>query len=109
MSNIIPIPRVPVSIRPATLDDIPFMDGFRRRTARWWVIFRRSSLKEVLQTGGVLVAEEERVVSCQLSVASEEEKTSRSSYWQLATNNWQLFSLFSPRLHHFPRPVFQAG
>ena len=34
MSQIIPIPKIPISIRPATLGDLPFIDSLQKKTTK---------------------------------------------------------------------------
>ncbi len=56
-SAIVPVARTPVSIRPATLDDIPFMDGLQKKYGKALGYFPTKQFEEYVQTGGVLIAE----------------------------------------------------
>src|SRR5688500_17935372 len=82
-SAIIPIPAVPVSVRPATPADLPFVDALQKKHARMVGFMQRSALEGKIAGGHVLVAEE--VASCELRVASNPGGLSL-----LATDNSQL-------------------
>src|SRR3954447_17028332 len=55
----VPVPRVAVSVRPATLDDIPFMDELQQKYPKQLGRFATSWFEGYIKTGGVLIAEEE--------------------------------------------------
>ncbi|HEX3358498.1 MAG TPA: hypothetical protein VHS31_16105 [Tepidisphaeraceae bacterium] len=84
MSNqIIPIPKIPISIRPATLDDLPFIDGLQKIHTKQVGWMPTKQFEGKIRLGHVLVAEE--VASGELLVASKEASDSS----QLATSNQQ--------------------
>lgn len=80
----LPSPRVPVTIRPATPADVPFMDGLQKRHRKQVGWMPTAQLEGKVAAGQVLVAEE--VASGQLPVASE----GGNGPSPLATDNWQL-------------------
>ena len=74
----LPEPRTPISIRRATMDDIPFMDALQKKHSKELGFFSRAMFEGYITKYTVLVA------SCQLPVASPENAHS------LATDNQQL-------------------
>jgi hypothetical protein len=50
---------VSVTVRPATLDDIPFMDGLQAQYPKQLGRFATSWFEGYIKTGGVLIAEED--------------------------------------------------
>ena len=81
MSQTAPIPRCDVSIRPATLADVPFIDSLQKNYRRRLGFMRTSWLEQRVGAGQVLVAEE--VGSSELVVGSAEQTCS------LPTTNYQ--------------------
>jgi ribosomal protein S18 acetylase RimI-like enzyme len=57
MNAIGPIPRCELSIREATLADVPFMDGLQKKYGRALGYFPTQQFEEYVESGGVLVAE----------------------------------------------------
>ena len=55
--SIIPIPSVEVSIRPATLADVPFMDALQKANGKALGWFPTKQFEGYVEMGGVLVAE----------------------------------------------------
>jgi GNAT superfamily N-acetyltransferase len=58
MSAILPIPRSPITIRVATMDDLPFIDGLQKKHHKQLGFFPRAQLEGYLSNGWVLIAEE---------------------------------------------------
>ncbi len=58
MPAIIPQPRVPISIRPGTIDDIPFMDGLQKLHSKQVGWMPTKQFEGKIKAGHVLVAEE---------------------------------------------------
>jgi hypothetical protein len=83
-NQIIPVPKCAVSIRPATLSDLPFIDGLQKKQTKQVGWFPRKTIEGKIGKGHVLIAEE--VASGQLPVASD----SGGSGTVLATGNSQL-------------------
>ena len=67
MNAIIPIPRCEVSIRPATMEDLPFIDGLQKKHTKQVGWMPTKQLEGKIGAGHVMVAEG-RVVSGQWSV-----------------------------------------
>jgi hypothetical protein len=85
MSNaIIPIPKIPITIRPGTIDDLAFIDGLQKIHTKQVGFMPTKQFEGKIGAGHVLIAEE--VASGQLPVASD----SGGSGTVLATNNSQL-------------------
>ena len=80
----LPQPRVPVAVRAATAADLPFVDKLQKLHTKQVGFMPRQQLAGKIDAGNVLIAE--GVVSCQLSVASEEGPTASP----LTTGNSQL-------------------
>src|SRR4051794_36398551 len=57
MSLIVPIPKVPIHIRAATMADVPFMDGLQKKTSRAVGFMTGKMLEGYVGLGAVLVAE----------------------------------------------------
>ncbi len=57
---IIPISRVPIAVRPATIADVPFMDALQRVHAKQVGFFPTKQFEGSIKLGRVLVAEEEQ-------------------------------------------------
>src|SRR3954468_23325895 len=57
-SAIVPIPRVPVNVRVATMDDLPFMDGLQKKYGKALGYFPRKQFEGYIGGGDVLVAED---------------------------------------------------
>ena len=62
----LPTPRVPMSVRVGTRDDIPFMDTLQKKHSKALGFFPRAQMEGYIDAGNVLVAEE----SGQCSVGS---------------------------------------
>jgi hypothetical protein len=58
MSSILPIPRCPVTVRVATLADIPFIDSLQKMHAKMVGWMPTKQLEGKIRLGHVLVAEE---------------------------------------------------
>ena len=58
MSAIIPVPRFPISVRPATLADVPFMDALQKLHTRQVGWMPTKQFEGKIKAGHVLVAEE---------------------------------------------------
>ncbi len=58
MSQIIPIPRLSVTVRPAVLSDVPFMDALQRVHAKQVGFFPTKQFEGSIKQGRVLIAEE---------------------------------------------------
>src|SRR5689334_22907608 len=56
MNAIVPIARTSIAIRPATLDDVPFMDGLQKQYNKQLGHFKTEWFEGYIKTGGVLVA-----------------------------------------------------
>jgi len=56
----LPASRTPVAVRPATLDDVPFMDALQKRHGRQLGFFPRAQMEGYVRAGHVLVAEGRR-------------------------------------------------
>jgi hypothetical protein len=84
MNQIIPIPKIPITIRPGTMDDLPFIDGLQKKHTKQVGFMPTKQFEGKIGAGHVLIAEE--VASGQLPVASD----SGGSGTVLATNNSQL-------------------
>jgi hypothetical protein len=85
-SAIIPIPQIPVNVRVATADDVPFIDALQKKHSRMVGFMKTQALLGKVAAGEVLVA----VASGQLPVASGGQPSS------LATGNLQLATHPSP-------------
>jgi ribosomal protein S18 acetylase RimI-like enzyme len=57
MSAIVPISGVTVSVRPATMDDVPFMDGLQSQYTKALGHFKTEWFEGYIAMGGVVVAE----------------------------------------------------
>src|SRR5262245_60633766 len=71
MSSIIPIPRIAVSVRPGTLDDLPFIDALQKKHTKQVGFMPTKQLEGKIKAGHVLVAEEGRGVGSGLRSGSE--------------------------------------
>ena len=58
MNAIIPIPQIPISIRVATIDDLPFIDGLQQKHSKQVGFLQTKALEGKIKAGHVLVAEE---------------------------------------------------
>src|SRR5215213_3487273 len=67
---IVPIPRVPVSVREATLADVAFIDSMQRENRDQLGFLADTWIENKIEAGQVLIAEE--VAGCELLVASED-------------------------------------
>ena len=57
MSAIIPIPKIPISVRPATMDDLPFIDQLQKKHTKQVGWMPTKQLEGKIKAGHVLVAE----------------------------------------------------
>src|SRR5438132_251746 len=64
MSNIIPIPRVSVNVRPATIEDLPFIDSLQKAHTKQVGWMPTAQLEGKIKAGHALVAEEMRNSEC---------------------------------------------
>jgi hypothetical protein len=58
MNQIIPIPKIPITVRPATMDDLPFIDGLQKKHSKQVGFLHREALEGKVKAGHVLIAEE---------------------------------------------------
>ena len=58
MNAIIPVSSVPITIRPATMDDIPFIDSLQKQNSKQLGFFRRAQLEGYIKNGWGVIAEE---------------------------------------------------
>src|SRR5690349_4628665 len=58
MNSIIPVPKLPITIRPATMDDLPFIDGLQKVNTKQVGWMPGKQLEEKIGRGDVLIAEE---------------------------------------------------
>ena len=58
MQAIIPISRVPITVRPATMDDIPFIDSLQKQNSKQLGFFRRAQLEGYIRNGWTVIAEQ---------------------------------------------------
>jgi hypothetical protein len=56
MSQIIPIPRIPVSVRPGAPDDLPFIDALQKKHAKQVGWFPTKTIEGKIKAGHVLLA-----------------------------------------------------
>src|SRR4051794_5176801 len=61
MSAIVPIPPVPVSVREATLADVPFIDALQKLHHKQLGFMRTSWIEGKIKAGQILIAEESGV------------------------------------------------
>ncbi len=57
MSAIIPVPRIPITVRPATMDDLSFIDGLQKKHTKQVGWMPTKQLEGKINAGHVLVAE----------------------------------------------------
>src|SRR5262245_9223224 len=57
---VVPVPRVAIEIRVATLADVPFMDGLQKKYGKALGYFPTKQFEGYVGSGGVLIAEEKR-------------------------------------------------
>src|SRR5438105_3451006 len=87
----VPLPRVPITTRVATMDEVPFMDRLQKMHTKMVGWMPTAQFEGKIKLGHVLIAEEKKAVSCQLLVASEESLDKQASSAPLpATGNSQL-------------------
>jgi hypothetical protein len=67
MSAIIPIPKMPITIRPATMEDLPFIDSLQKKHTKQVGFMPTKALEGKVRLGQVLVAEERSEVRDQKS------------------------------------------
>src|SRR5687767_11673040 len=60
MTQIIPLPRTPIHIRPATIEDIPFIDSLQKVHRKQVGFMPKGQLEGKIADGHVLVAEDRR-------------------------------------------------
>src|SRR3954469_7460989 len=58
MSAIIPIPKFPINIRPATMDDLSFIDALQKKTTKQVGFMPTKQFEGKIKLGHVLIAEE---------------------------------------------------
>ena len=58
MSAIIPQPRCPITIRPATMGDLPFIDAMQKMHSKQVGLMPTKQLEGKIKAGHVIVAEE---------------------------------------------------
>jgi hypothetical protein len=59
MPAIIPIPRIPITVRPGRIDDLPFIDALQRAQTKQVGWMPTKQIEQKLASGQVLIAEEE--------------------------------------------------
>src|SRR4051812_13156171 len=57
MSAIIPIPKFPVSVRPATMEDLPFIDGLQKKHTKQVGFMPTKQFEGKIKLGHVIIAE----------------------------------------------------
>jgi len=69
MSSVIPIPRIPITIRPGTIEDLPFMDALQKKHTKQVGFMPTKQFEGKIKLGHVLVAEESRGtgIGCRVS------------------------------------------
>ena len=60
MNAIVPIPRCSMTVRPAVAADVPFMDRLQKLHGKALGYFPTKQFEGYVQSGGVLIAEDER-------------------------------------------------
>ena len=58
MNAIVPIARRPISIRTATMDDLPFLDALQKKHSKALGYFPTKQFEGYIEGGHVLIAEE---------------------------------------------------
>src|SRR3954451_12105249 len=58
MSAIIPVPKIPISIRPGTVEDIPFLDSLQKMHTKQVGWMPTAQFEGKIKLGHVLVAEQ---------------------------------------------------
>lgn len=56
MNAIVPIPRIPITIRPATIDDLPFIDALQKKNTKSVGFMQTKALEGKIRAGNILVA-----------------------------------------------------
>jgi hypothetical protein len=81
MSAIIPIPKIPITIRPGTMDDLPFIDSLQKKNTKQVGFMPTKQFEGKIKAGHVLVAEErhEGTQARRHEVVMEEEGKSAES------------------------------
>src|SRR5687767_3637921 len=69
-SSVVPVPRVNIAVRVATMADLPFLDGLQKQHSKALGYFPTKQFEGYIEMGGVLVAEP----STEYSVPSTEAK-----------------------------------
>jgi N-acetylglutamate synthase-like GNAT family acetyltransferase len=59
MSAIVPIPRISVSVRPGTMEDLPFIDGLQKKHSKQLGFMKTAALQGKIKLGHVIIAEDE--------------------------------------------------
>jgi ribosomal protein S18 acetylase RimI-like enzyme len=79
MSAIIPIPKVPISIRVAKIDDFAAIDAIQKQYNKQLGFFPRAQMEGYIGNGWVVVAEKERVsgIGCRVSGGDADAKDPR--------------------------------
>src|SRR4051812_38138924 len=55
----VPIPRIPIAVRPGRMDDLPFIDALQKAQSKQVGWMPTKSLEQKIAGGHVLIAEEE--------------------------------------------------
>ena len=71
MSAMIPAPRCPITIRPATMADIPFIDSLQKMHKKQVGFLHRGTLEGKIEAGHVLVAWAARPCSSRGKITGE--------------------------------------
>src|SRR3954447_20911346 len=58
MDAIVPIPKIEIAIRLATMDDLPFIDALQKKHSKALGFFRRAQMEGYLRNQWMLIAEE---------------------------------------------------
>jgi hypothetical protein len=82
---IVPIPSAPIHIRLATVADVPFIDGLQKENARQLGFLARSWIEAKIAKGQVLIAEEVRGQTSEVSAVPERSEPLATGNRQLAT------------------------
>ena len=102
-----PSPRVPISIRPATIDDLAFIDGLQKKHTKQVGFMPTKQFEGKIKAGHVFVAEEGSG-SEQFRKSASEESDSMGVLDAVFMTSEPPNSERSCRLLHRQRSVFQA-
>jgi hypothetical protein len=88
VNQIIPIPKIPITVRPGTMEDLAFIDQLQKKHTKQVGFMQTKALEGKIKAGHVLVAEERKVDSRELIVDSAPGAQSLSTiHHQLSTSS----------------------